>query len=74
MAKSEGVTTVMNTRVSRVGSQAASDYLGIPMRELKELRRRRKIPFYRIGHRTVSYDVADLDAFLAGCRVMAAGK
>jgi hypothetical protein len=60
-------------RIARVSSQAASDYLGIPMRELKELRRRRKIPFYRIGHRTVSYDVADLDAFLTGCRVPAGG-
>jgi len=53
----------------RVGAQAAAQHLGITVRELKEMRRARKIAFYRIGHRTVSYAVADLDAFLNGCRV-----
>ena len=55
----------------RIGSTAAAQHLGITPRELKEIRRRRKIAFYRIGHRTVTYAVADLDAFLAGCRVAA---
>lgn len=53
---------------------AAAEYLGIPPRELKELRRRRKIPFYRIGHRTVTYEVTDLDAFLTACRVPAVSQ
>ena len=58
----------------RVGAQAAAQHLGVTVRELKEMRRARKIAFYRIGHRTVSYAVADLDAFLNGCRVAAVGE
>ena len=58
------------TSMTRVGTAAAAQHLGISPRELKELRRHRRVAFYRIGHRTVSYDVADLDAFLAACRVL----
>ncbi len=55
----------------RIGTAAAAKHIGVTHRELKEMRRARKIAFYRLGHRTVSYAVADLDAFLAGCRVEA---
>jgi len=58
----------------RVGAQGAAQHLGVTLRELKELRRLRKIAFYRIGHRTVSYSVADLNAFLTTCRVAPAGE
>lgn len=58
----------------RVGAQAAAEHLGITMRELKELRYQRRIAYYRIGHRTISYAVADLNGFLAKCRVAPAGE
>lgn len=61
------------TTTIRIGSEAAAAYLGIGARELKALRKGKRIPFYRIGHRTVSYAVTDLDAFLAKCRVPARG-
>jgi excisionase family DNA binding protein len=50
----------------------AAEYLGITLRELKGLRARKALPFYRIGHRTVTYNPRDLDAFLDKCRVAAA--
>jgi hypothetical protein len=58
----------------RVGSPGAAQHLGITTRELKSLRKAKRIPFYRIGHRTVSYALTDLDAFLAGCRVATADE
>ena len=58
---------------SRLLSSAdAAGYLGITLRELKGLRARKTLPFYRIGHRTVTYSTRDLDAFLEKCRVAAA--
>jgi hypothetical protein len=58
--------------LTRIGTPDAAQHLGITTRELKSLRKAKRIPFYRIGHRTVSYAVTDLDAFLAGCRVATA--
>ena len=55
-----------------LSSAGAADYLGITARELKGLRARKALPFYRIGHRTVTYSPRDLDAFLEKCRVAAA--
>jgi len=52
-----------------ISTHVAAEYLGITGRELKWLRKAKKITFYRIGHRTVSYAVKDLDAFLDSCRV-----
>jgi len=57
-----------------MSAKVAADYLGITMRELKGLRARRTLPFYRIGHRTVTYSIKDLDAFLEKCRVAPAGE
>ncbi|MEI6972665.1 MAG: DNA-binding protein [bacterium] len=55
----------------RIGTPAAAAYIGITTRELKGLRKAKRIPFFRIGHRTVSYLIGDLDAFLERCRVPA---
>jgi hypothetical protein len=60
--------------LKRVGSPGAAQHLGITASELKSLRKAKKIVFYRIGHRTVSYALTDLDAFLAGCRVATAAE
>ena len=60
--------------LTRIGTPDAAQHLGITTRELKSLRKAKRIPFYRIGHRTVSYAVTDLDAFLAGCRVATASE
>jgi len=49
----------------------AAEYLGIGIRELRGLRARRAFPYYRIGHRTVTYNSRDLAAFLDKCRVAA---
>ena len=59
---------------TRVGAAAAAEHLGISMRELKEIRQQRRLAYYRIGHRTVSFSVADLDAVLAKCRIAPAGE
>ncbi|MEI8140605.1 MAG: helix-turn-helix domain-containing protein [bacterium] len=63
-----------SNELTRIGTPDAAQHLGITTRELKSLRKAKRIPFYRIGHRTVSYAVTDLDAFLAGCRVATAGE
>jgi len=67
-------SNVEGNRRVRIGTQAAAQHLGVTMRELKELRLQRRIAFYRIGHRTVTFLVADLDAFLDTCRVAPAGE
>lgn len=59
-------------RSRNVTAKEAAGYLGITLRELKGLRARKALPFYRIGHRTVTYSPRDLDAFLEKCRVEAA--
>jgi hypothetical protein len=64
----------MPTTRTRLSSAAAAQHLGISTRELKELRRQRRVAYYRIGHRTMTYAVADLDAFLTKCRVAPAGE
>ena len=64
----------VGSRVRNVSSSEAAAYLGITKRELKGLRARRAIPFYRIGHRTVTYRPGDLDAFLEKCRVAPEGE
>jgi hypothetical protein len=66
--------TFETTSRRRIGTAAAAQHIGVTPSELKEMRRGRKIAFYRLGHRTVSYAIADLDAFLARCRVEAVEK
>jgi hypothetical protein len=60
--------------MKRLTSPEAADHIGTSMRVLKELREARKIAFYKIGHRTVSYSMADLDRFLERCRIAPAGE
>lgn len=62
----------MAGRSRLLSSAGAAEYLGITARELKGLRARKALPFYRIGHRTVTYSPKDLAAFLEKCRVEAA--
>ena len=59
-------------RIRNITAKEAAAYMGITLRELKGLRARKALPFYRIGHRTVTYNPKDLDTFLGGCRVEAA--
>jgi Helix-turn-helix domain len=61
-------------RIRNITAKDAAAYMGITLRELKGLRARKALPFFRIGHRTVTYSPRDLDAFLAGCRVVPAGE
>lgn len=58
----------------RMTPEEAAQYLGgIKPRTLKKWRHERRIPFYRLGHVAVVFDVRDLDAFLARRRVEAIG-
>ena len=71
--KSSPMNTTTN-QPKRVSTPLAADYLGTGMRELKRLRKKRALPFYRLGHRTIVYAISDLDAFLASCRVEASAR
>lgn len=58
----------------RLNDEETRHYLGCTPRKLKELRRRRQISFYRLGHRTVAYDKLSLDRYLRTHRVSAIGE
>jgi len=58
----------------RLTPREAAHYLGVTLRTLKELRQRRRIPFYRLGHRTLRFSRKDLDAYLRRVRVSAIGE
>jgi excisionase family DNA binding protein len=49
---------------ARVNGNVAREYLGCSRETLKRLRRDHAIRFYRLGHRSIAYDVASLDAYL----------
>lgn len=55
----------------RMTVEAAVEYIPMKHRTLKENWEKRRIPHYRLGHRTVVFDVRDLDAFIARRRVEA---
>ncbi len=57
----------------RIIPNEAASYLGIKPRTLKKWRHERRIPYYRLGHVAVVFDVRDLDAYLARHRVEAIG-
>ena len=61
-------------RVGNIPARDAAAMLGITLRELKGLRARRAIAYYRIGHRTVTSNPTDLLAVLEKCRVAPAGE
>jgi excisionase family DNA binding protein len=52
---------------------AAARHLGVSVRTLGELQRRRLLPFYRLTPRCVLFKVEDLDQALARFRIEAAG-
>ena len=49
----------------RLSQLQAERYLGCTPELLKRLRQARKVKCYRLGHRSISYDRASLDAYLA---------
>ena len=58
----------------RIKEKEAAEYLGLPRTTLRTMRingckrGNLSIPHYRIGVLTY-YDIADLDAYLASCRI-----
>ncbi len=52
----------------------AAAVLKITEGELRDLRRRKRVAFMRLGYRTVRYPLQDLEAFLQRCRVSAIGE
>lgn len=64
----------MAGRSRNLSAKNAAEYLGITLRELRGLRERRVLPFYRIGHRTVTYCQKELETFLKKCRIAPAGE
>jgi len=57
----------------RLDVKQAAAYIPMNPRTLKQYRAERRIPYYRIGHRSIVFDVRDLDAFIAKRRVEAIG-
>jgi hypothetical protein len=68
------MTTETKQGNRNVAAKDAAAYMGITLRELRGLRTRRVLPFYRIGHRTVTYCQKELDDFLKKCRIAPAGE
>lgn len=63
-------------RPVRMNSQQAADYLGVPKTFLERDRfeagqsgANPKIAYVRLGHRSIRYNLSDLDAYLQACRV-----
>lgn len=55
----------------RVNSPGAARYMDISIAQLKMLRERRLIPYIKIGHRTILYQIQDLDRYINRCKVSA---
>lgn len=47
----------------------AAEYLGLSVRQLKRVVASRRVRHYKLGGHHVSFDVSDLDAYLASCLV-----
>ncbi|HMP76591.1 MAG TPA: hypothetical protein PKE12_09865 [Kiritimatiellia bacterium] len=58
----------------RLNAEEAQMTLGCTRRKLKELRSRRLIKFYRLGHKTVSYDRHSILRYLKSREVPAIGE
>ena len=54
---------------SRLSQKQAEAYLPATPEKLKNLRHDRKIKYYKVGHRSIVYDRASIDAFLNSCKV-----
>jgi hypothetical protein len=55
-------------QLSLTPADASATY-GISKRALKRAWSERRLPYYKLGHRTVILDARDIEAFLAKCRV-----
>ena len=47
----------------------AEEVFGVSRRALKRAWSERRLPVYKLGHRSVLIDARDIEAFLARCRV-----
>ncbi len=54
-----------------LNEKQAAEYLGLSPITVGIWRREGKLPHIRLGERSVRYDQAELDAFVARCRVQA---
>jgi len=52
----------------------AARYLGVTEREVDEMRRQKKISFFKLGYRTIRFRVVNLDRDLERLRVHAVGE
>jgi hypothetical protein len=50
--------------IVRMTDRQARGFLGCSEHKLKRLRLNREIKYYRLGHRTISYDRASLQTYL----------
>ncbi len=66
-------TTGLQHWPPRLRPGQAAAYLGLSRRYVQQLSAEGRLPYHRIGKRCVVYARTDLDAFLAACRVDAAG-
>ena len=57
----------------RLNTKEACEYLGVSEDVLKKLRARRVLSYYRITHKTITYDVESLNCFLESRCVPALG-
>lgn len=53
----------------RLSPAAASEFYGVSKTALKKAWQDRRLPYYRVGHRTILLDAADVENFLNRCRV-----
>lgn len=49
--------------------KAAAEHLGISSRTLRDLAKEGRLPVHRVSARLLLFDIKDLDAFLASCRI-----
>ena len=59
---------------TRLTEEQAQSYLGCGPHFLRRLRQQRRIRFYKLGHRSLSYDRGDLDSFLDARKVEAVSR
>jgi hypothetical protein len=57
-----------------VNIAALSDYKGIPVRTLRSLMAQRKIPFLKLGYRTIFFDIQQVDRALQRFEVQEVGS
>lgn len=53
----------------RLSPAAASAVYGVSRTALKRAWQERRLPYFKIGHRTILLDAADVENFLNRCRV-----